>query len=89
MEKNLEDVMDEILVHPDVFGCLFADQRGLCIAAKGKASKDTAGYITAIAHQAAKLEPNSKMPVITLESENQMCIIQNTGSITGAIYKRT
>lgn len=51
-------------------------------------SNESAGFITAIANQAAKLEPNSKPPIITLENDTQLCIIQNIGNVTGAIYKR-
>jgi len=88
MEKNLNRVMEEICSTPDVLGCIFTDQQGLCIGAKGKASKESAGYITAIADQAARIEPNNKMPIITLENDNQICMIQKTGPITGAIYKK-
>lgn len=56
--------------------------------AKGKASAESAGYIAAIANQVAKLEPNTKSPIITLENDNQRCIIQTIGPITGAIYKK-
>ncbi|ENN77952.1 hypothetical protein D910_03350 [Dendroctonus ponderosae] len=51
--------------------------------------EEIAGFITAIANQAAKLEPNSKPPIITLENDSQLCIIQKMGTVTGAIYKRT
>lgn len=49
---------------------------------------ESAGFIAAIANQAAKLEPNSKMPIITLENDSQLCMIQKSGPITGAIYKK-
>ncbi|CAG9774053.1 unnamed protein product [Ceutorhynchus assimilis] len=88
MENNLDRVMEEICLDPAVLGCLFADQQGLCIGSKGQASNETSGYITAIANQVAKLEPNSKMPVVTLENENQICMIQKADTITGAIYKK-
>ncbi|KAL1494505.1 hypothetical protein ABEB36_010092 [Hypothenemus hampei] len=87
MEKNLDSVMEEICSNPGVTGCLFADQNGLCIGAKGKASNESAGLITAIANQAAKLEPQNKAPIITLENDNQTCLIKKAGAITGAIYK--
>jgi len=88
MEKNLERVMDEICSNPGVLGCVFADQQGLCIGAKGNASNEIAGQIAAIAHQAARIEPNNKMPIITLENDSQICLIQKAGPITGAIYKK-
>ncbi|XP_017776451.1 PREDICTED: ragulator complex protein LAMTOR5-like [Nicrophorus vespilloides] len=87
MEKPLERVMEEILNTTDVFGCVFADHQGLCLGVKGRASTESAGVIGAIAEEASKLEPNSRPPVIVLESENKMCIIQRNGTITGAIYK--
>lgn len=54
---------------------------------KGKATTESAGIIGAIAEQAAKLEPQKGAPVITLENDNHMCIIQRNGTITGAIFK--
>lgn len=89
--------------HPGVFGCVFADQQGLCLGgkyftkcvifciicsfvAKGKASTDSAGIITAIAEQAAKLDPSNKPPVIHFENDNNSCIINKAG-VTVAIFK--
>ncbi|XP_050311243.1 ragulator complex protein LAMTOR5-like [Anthonomus grandis grandis] len=91
MEKNLDQVMDEICSSPDVIGCIFADQQGLCLGAKGKVTNETAGFITAMANQASKLEPNNQMPIIVLENDTQLCMIRKTGpsgTSTGAIYKK-
>ncbi|RZC41885.1 ragulator complex protein LAMTOR5 -like protein [Asbolus verrucosus] len=87
MEKNLDRVMEEVVSQPGVFGCVFVDHQGLCLGAKGKASTESAGLIAAIAEQAAKLEPHSGAPIIALENDDKTCIIQRTGTITGAIYK--
>ncbi|KAF7265722.1 late endosomal/lysosomal adaptor, MAPK and MTOR activator 5 [Rhynchophorus ferrugineus] len=87
MEKNLDRIMEQILSNTDILGCIFTDKQGLCIGAKGRATPESAGYIAAIANQVAKLEPNKETPIITLENDNQKCIIQNIGPITGAIYK--
>ncbi|KAK4874809.1 hypothetical protein RN001_014169 [Aquatica leii] len=87
MEKQLDRVMDDVLSNPGVIGCVFADHQGLCLGAKGKASTDSAGIIGAITDQAAKLEPQHKSPVIVLENDTRTCIIQRSGTITGAIYK--
>lgn len=38
------------------------------LSARGKASADASGLITAIADQAAKIHPNSNAPVVILES---------------------
>lgn len=57
--------------------------------ASGKASNETAGFIAAIANHAAKLEPQNKTPIITLENNNEKCIIQKNGTITGALYRHT
>ncbi|XP_065164221.1 ragulator complex protein LAMTOR5 [Atheta coriaria] len=87
MEKPLERVMDETMAVPQVLGCIFADHQGLCLGAKGNASTESAGILGAIAEQASKLEPHNRAPVITLESDNKICIIQRSGTITGAVYK--
>lgn len=55
--------------------------------AKGRASTDSAGILVAIAQQASKLEPQSKLPVIVFENDNKSCIIQRSGTITAAVYK--
>lgn len=90
MEHNLDSVMEKICNQPGVFGCVFADEQGLCIGASGKASNETAGYIAAIANHAAKLEPkNPQTPIITLENNNEKCLIQKNGTITGALYRHT
>lgn len=59
----------------------------LLIKAKGRASTESAGVIGAIAEQAAKLEPQNKAPVIVFENDHSLCVIQRSGTITGAIYK--
>ncbi|XP_018576485.1 ragulator complex protein LAMTOR5 [Anoplophora glabripennis] len=87
MEKNLDRIMEELINKPGVYGCVFADHQGLCLGVKGKASTDSAGVIAAIAEQAAKLEPKSKMPVIHLEKDNKSCTIHRSGTVTGAVFK--
>jgi hepatitis B virus X-interacting protein len=87
MEKHLDRVMDEVMTKPGVFGCVFVDHQGLCLGTKGQASTESAGHIAAIAEQVAKLEPYSNTPIVTLENDSKACIIQRTGTITGAIYK--
>lgn len=57
------------------------------IIAKGKASTDSAGIITALAEQAAKLDPASKPPVIHFENDSHSCIINKVGDVTVAIFK--
>ncbi|XP_018326485.1 ragulator complex protein LAMTOR5 homolog [Agrilus planipennis] len=87
MEKQLDRVMDEVLTVPGISGCIFSDKQGLCIGVKGKASAESAGIMSAIANQVAKLEPDNKSPIIVYENDNQSCIIQQQGDITAAIYK--
>ncbi|XP_071452147.1 ragulator complex protein LAMTOR5 [Hetaerina americana] len=87
MEENLDKCLEEINQLPNVIGVMYADRQGLCLGAKGHASNESAGIITAIADQAAKLEPNSKPPVVLLESETKQCFIQKADSVTAAIYK--
>lgn len=55
--------------------------------AKGKASTDSAGIITALAEQAAKLDSSSKPPVIHFENDNNSCIINKVGDVTVAVFK--
>lgn len=86
MEKQLDQVIDEAMSQPGVYGCLFADRFGLGLGAKGKASIESAGNITAIATAAGQLEPGSD-PIITYENDSRMCIIKKSDFITGAIFK--
>lgn len=55
--------------------------------AKGDASTESSGLIVALAEQVAKLEPKKSLPVLVLENDNKTCIIQRSGTITGAIFK--
>ncbi|XP_044736367.1 uncharacterized protein LOC123298433 [Chrysoperla carnea] len=93
MEKKLDKVMDDILSHEGVTGCLFADQLGLCLGAKGNVSTAASGLIVVLAEIAGHLESNqsnstnSRQPVISLESDNKKCLIQRNGNITGVIFK--
>ncbi|CAH3853103.1 unnamed protein product [Pieris brassicae] len=87
MEKELDKVVEEIMLTPKVTGCIFADHQGLCLAAKGTAHVDSAGILVAISEQACKLQPNLKPPTIYLESDDKMCLIQRHGTITGGIFK--
>lgn len=57
------------------------------LLAKGQASTESAGILVALAEQAAKLEPQRRPPILLLENDLRSCIIQRTGTITGAIYK--
>lgn len=54
---------------------------------KGQVSSNSAGIISAIAEEAAKLEPNSKPPIIHFESDTRSCTIQKGSNVTGAIFK--
>ncbi|XP_038223004.1 ragulator complex protein LAMTOR5 [Zerene cesonia] len=87
MEKDLDKVVEEIMSTPNVTGCLFADHKGLCLAAKGAAHVDSAGILVAISEQACKLQPNLKPPTVCLETDQKMCLIQRHGTITGGIFK--
>ncbi|XP_063229919.1 ragulator complex protein LAMTOR5-like [Bacillus rossius redtenbacheri] len=87
MEKHLESCMDEITKSPGVTGCILADNQGLCLGVRGKASCQSSGIIAAIASQAARLEPGAKPPVVSLENDSRQCLMQQSGAITAAIYK--
>lgn len=88
MEKELDNVTDDLMTKPNVTGCLFADHQGLCLSAKGSAHVDSAGIIVAISEQACKIQPNLKPPTINLETDKKQCLIQRHGTITGAIFKQ-
>ncbi|XP_012287714.1 uncharacterized protein LOC105703711 [Orussus abietinus] len=87
MESSLEKSMEDVNNAGNVIGCILADQSGLCLGVKGKASGDSAGRIAAIADQAAKLEPGSQAPVISLQNDSRECLIHRQGRVVGAIYK--
>lgn len=87
MERNLEKTLDEISNTDGIVGCLLADHAGLCLAAKGNASSDSAGIVAAIADQVAKLEPKSPAPIISLQNDTRQCLVQRQGPVVGAIYK--
>lgn len=55
-------------------------------SAKGQASTDSAGIITALADQSAKLDPSGKPPVIHFENDSHSCTINKLG-VTVAIFK--
>ncbi|KAL3273757.1 hypothetical protein HHI36_015184 [Cryptolaemus montrouzieri] len=76
MENSLDQVMDEVLSQPGVYGCLFSNDHGLGLGAKGKADVNSAGIITAIANLASKLEPHNGNPIITYENDTRTCIIK-------------
>ncbi|XP_044759167.1 uncharacterized protein LOC123316921 [Coccinella septempunctata] len=89
MENSLDRVMDETLSQPGVYGCVFSDDHGLGLGAKGKASVDSSGVIAAIAMVAAKLEPHNENPIISFENDSRTCIIKRNKNLIGAIFKTT
>ncbi|XP_050071664.1 uncharacterized protein LOC126559537 [Anopheles maculipalpis] len=87
MEHQVDNLLDKIMDVPGNIGCLLANNQGLCLGAKGTASEQSAGIIVAISDLASKLDPASGSPVISLESNDKICMIHKHG-ITGAIYKQ-
>uniref|UniRef100_U5EKL4 Late endosomal/lysosomal adaptor and MAPK and MTOR activator 5 n=1 Tax=Corethrella appendiculata TaxID=1370023 RepID=U5EKL4_9DIPT len=87
MENKVEEILDKVMQNSSNIGCLLANNQGLCIGSRGLASEKSAGLIVAISEQAAKLDPNSNAPVISLELDDKVCIIHKNG-ITGAVYKK-
>ncbi|XP_034254949.1 ragulator complex protein LAMTOR5 homolog [Thrips palmi] len=87
MEKSIERCLSETCSMDGVIGSVLADQQGLCLGVKGKASISSSGVITAIADQVAKLEPASKNPIIVLENDTNQCLIQRADRATVAIFK--
>ncbi|KAK3932055.1 Ragulator complex protein LAMTOR5-like protein [Frankliniella fusca] len=71
MEKSIESCLAETCSKDGVIGSLMSDQQGLCLGVKGKASIESSGVITAIAEQAAKLEPHGQNPIIVLENDTK------------------
>ncbi|XP_026479756.1 ragulator complex protein LAMTOR5 homolog [Ctenocephalides felis] len=72
MEKALDEVMDDILSRPNVTGCLFADQQGLCLGSRGKVSPSTTGFVVALSDLSCKIQPMKKPPIIHLEADNRL-----------------
>ncbi|XP_026286540.1 ragulator complex protein LAMTOR5 [Frankliniella occidentalis] len=87
MEKSIETCLAETCSKDGVVGSIMSDQQGLCLGVKGRASIESSGVVTAIADQAAKLEPNSQNPIIVLENDTNQCLIQRAERATIAIYK--
>ncbi|XP_039447225.1 ragulator complex protein LAMTOR5-like [Culex pipiens pallens] len=87
MEDHVNQILDKVMANPAHVGCLLANNQGLCIGARGKASDKSAGIIVAISEQAAKLDPNCNAPVVSLEAGDKVCIIHKNG-LTGAVYKQ-
>ncbi|XP_053977032.1 uncharacterized protein LOC128895589 [Hylaeus anthracinus] len=87
MEKNLEKTLDDVNNTDGIIGCVLADHAGLCLGVKGNASTESAGIIAAIADQVAKLEPKQSAPIICLQNDSRICLIQRQGPVVGAIYK--
>uniref|UniRef100_A0A182NSP6 Late endosomal/lysosomal adaptor and MAPK and MTOR activator 5 n=1 Tax=Anopheles dirus TaxID=7168 RepID=A0A182NSP6_9DIPT len=72
---------------PGNVGCLLANNQGLCLGASGNASEHSAGIIVAISDLASKLDPTGSSPVISMETNDMICMIHKQG-VTGAIYKQ-
>ncbi|XP_054274416.1 uncharacterized protein LOC128994140 [Macrosteles quadrilineatus] len=87
MESPLESCLQSLMKDEDVTGCMLADKHGLCLAAAGKAHPEATGLVAAVAHQVAKLEPSLPPPVILLEADNRKCLIQQSSTLTAAIFK--
>lgn len=87
MEKPLEKCLDEVYQSTGVSGVLCADNQGLCLGVRGKASASSSGVISSLASKAAMLEPGSPQPVILLETDNSQCLIHHNNGVTLAIYK--
>uniref|UniRef100_A0A182VQ39 Late endosomal/lysosomal adaptor and MAPK and MTOR activator 5 n=1 Tax=Anopheles minimus TaxID=112268 RepID=A0A182VQ39_9DIPT len=87
MEHPVDSILDKVMDVPGNIGCLLANSQGLCLGVKGNASEQSAGIIVAISDLASKLDPSNSSPVISLESNDKICMIHKHG-ITGAIYKQ-
>uniref|UniRef100_A0AAG5CVP0 Late endosomal/lysosomal adaptor and MAPK and MTOR activator 5 n=1 Tax=Anopheles atroparvus TaxID=41427 RepID=A0AAG5CVP0_ANOAO len=87
MEQQVDAILEKVMEVPGNVGCILANNQGLCLGAKGNASENSAGIIVAISDLASKLDPNCNAPVISLESNDKICMIHKEG-ITGAIYKQ-
>ncbi|XP_012222986.1 ragulator complex protein LAMTOR5 [Linepithema humile] len=87
MEQNLEQILDDVHNVDNVEGCILADNNGLCLGAKGYASSDSAGLITAVMDLVVKLEPKSEIPIVSLQNDNRQCIIHRKEAVVAAIYK--
>ncbi|OXU23018.1 hypothetical protein TSAR_004031 [Trichomalopsis sarcophagae] len=89
MEQSFEKRMEDVNNSEGVVGCILTDKSGLCLGVKGNASSDSAGVIAAMAELVTKIEPGSKAPIISLQSETKQCLIHEQGPVIGAIFKDT
>ncbi|XP_045165339.1 ragulator complex protein LAMTOR5 homolog [Mercenaria mercenaria] len=87
MERNLDKHLDDTFRVPGVAGVICTDEHGLCLGAKGIATRESAGHIANIAESAARLNPNMPNPVISIEGEGGSILIKKEDNITMGIYK--
>ncbi|XP_069693389.1 ragulator complex protein LAMTOR5 [Periplaneta americana] len=88
MEKSLNKCLEDISQVAGVKSCLLTDEQGLSLGSKGRIAAQSSGIVTALAQQAAHLEPdNPKRPVIILENDNRQCYIHGSGKIIAAVQK--
>jgi len=70
-----------------IAGLVVADSRGLCVQAQGVGQAKSAGLLTALANQAALLEPGREHPVILLEGKQFNYLVKKEDSVTVTIIK--
>uniref|UniRef100_A0A336KGR7 Late endosomal/lysosomal adaptor and MAPK and MTOR activator 5 n=1 Tax=Culicoides sonorensis TaxID=179676 RepID=A0A336KGR7_CULSO len=87
MENQILENVSKISANQNVTGVILANSHGLCIAASGKASADSAGIVNEIVNQAQKLHPDAKGPVVLLDYGDKQCMIQKNNDVVGAVYK--
>lgn len=88
MEQDIDTVLNDTKELPQNIACLTADSQGLTIGVRGDVSPQSAGVLVAILDQAAKLEPNQKPPVVSIESKDKVCLIHKEQRVAGVIIKQ-
>ncbi|XP_049534132.1 uncharacterized protein LOC126572375 [Anopheles aquasalis] len=87
MEEQVDFVLDKVMEEAGNVGCVLANNQGLCLGTRGVGSEHSAGIIVAILDLASKLDPKCNVPVVSLESNERICLIHKQG-VTGAIIKQ-
>lgn len=72
-----------------IAGLVVADSKGLCLQAQGVGRAQSAGLLTALATQAAALEPGRENPVLTITTKHHQYLVKKEDSVTVAIIKNT
>ncbi|KAE8623551.1 hypothetical protein XENTR_v10005650 [Xenopus tropicalis] len=90
MEAALEQHLEDTMKNPSIVGVLCTDSQGLSLGCCGSLSDKHAGVISILPQYAAKLTSDpTDVPVVCLESDNGIVMIQKHDHLTVAVHKVT